>query len=179
MVKSRRRTSSSALAVYRTPSGWRPSEYAPSERNVATSVTTCGGANFASTTSLRELSELPDSASMAPPASPPVATSTTPKRAPTAKVRGNICSTTSGVAAGCHVVVLGLAAQQQIAHAAARKIRLIAGGAQLGHDPQGRIELARGGQHGNSIVTRAAVRWETLTQPLNWIDELARPYSRH
>ena len=61
--------------------GWRPSEYTPSERNVATSVV-----HRSSTVPSLQASLVSE------------ATRTTPKCAPTAKVRGNMPRTMSGVA---------------------------------------------------------------------------------
>jgi len=59
-----------------------------------------------------------------------------------------------GRGGGGHVIVLRFAAQQEIAHAAAGEIGLMAGGAQCFHDMQCGIELACGGQRGSFLYCR-------------------------
>jgi hypothetical protein len=55
---------------------------------------------------------------------------------------------------GGYVVVTGLAAEEQVADAAAGEITLMASGAQGRDDLQGRIELGRDGEHGCYIHCR-------------------------
>ena len=100
MVKSRRRGVLSAEPKW-TALGRRPSTYASSERNVATSK------------------RMPCST-----------TRTTPNCAPTGTVRAEEAPHGLGRRAGRDVEVERLATEQLVAHAAAREVRLVAGGAQ-------------------------------------------------
>ena len=118
IVKSLRCTSSSALFVYRTASGCRPSEYARSDRNVATSVTE----SRASSGLWRNQHH-----------SKMRAHGKRPRKHLQHHIRRR---------ARRHVVVRRLAPQQQIAHASAREIRLVPPRAQRLHNPQRRFELS-------------------------------------
>jgi hypothetical protein len=92
----------------------------------------------------RHLRQNPSSSSSAAPS----ATSTTPKCAPTANVLSEQPQHHIRRRARRHVVVLRLASQQQIPHAAAGEVRLIPPAARSSPTiPQSRIELSRVRQH--------------------------------
>ena len=130
-MKSRRAASSSGEEKV-TASGRRPSEYAPSLRNVATCTLRC----------------------VPGPTLGPI-TSTTPNAAPTATVRRNrVLDFAAGVADGGHVVVGGGQAEQFVPDAAAGEQGDVPGGLEPGDDIGG--ELAVG--HGRSwFVARHAL----------------------
>jgi hypothetical protein len=75
-----------------------PRTFAVGARFGVVLVATCGGVGGVFDAELGSSENSFNDAVEAKLAPPQVATSTTPKRAPTAKVRGNISSTTSGVA---------------------------------------------------------------------------------